>query len=108
MAPVIIIFIIISTWKFPCSLQYMQLLKAFWGRQVALVATKTKSRSTPLWHPDSRAKTTGSHMVLRARNSGAESGSELFKGSKDVASLLVCTRKKIFWLGGVDFLWVTS
>jgi len=23
-------------------------------------------------------------------------------------SLLVCTRKKSFWLGGTDFLWVTS
>jgi len=33
---------------------------------------------------------------LRERNSDVESGRELFKGSKDVASLLVCTRKKIF------------
>jgi len=28
------------------------------------------------------------------RNSGAKCGRELWKGSKDVASLLVCTRKK--------------
>ena len=60
------------------------------------------------WRPvgigDSRAKTTGSHVALRARNSGAESGRELFKGSKDTASLLVYTRKKIFWLGGAGFL----
>ena len=54
-----------------------------------------------------RAKTTRSHVALRARNSGAGCGRELFKGSKDLASLLVCTRKKIVWLG-VDFLWVTS
>jgi len=33
------------------------------------------------------------------RSSGAVSGRELFKGSKDVASLLVCTRKKIFGWG---------
>ena len=46
-----------------------------------------------------RAKTTGSHVALCVRNSGAESGRELFKGSKDSASLLVCTQKKIFWLG---------
>jgi len=41
-------------------------------------------------------KTTGSHVALCARNSDAESGRELFKGSKDVASLLVGTRKKFF------------
>jgi len=38
-------------------------------------------------------------MDLRERNSGAESGRELFKGSKDAASLLVCTRKKCFVWG---------
>jgi len=48
---------------------------------------------------DSCAKTTGLHMALCTRNSGAESGRELFKGSKDVANLLVCTRKKIFGWG---------
>jgi len=35
------------------------------------------------------ARTTGSHMALRMHNSGAESGRELFKGSKDTASLLL-------------------
>ena len=36
---------------------------------------------------------------------GTESGREVFKGSKDTASLLVCTRKKyIFCLKGADFL----
>jgi len=38
-------------------------------------------------------------VALQACSSGAESGRELFKGSKDAASLLVCTRQKIFWLG---------
>jgi len=38
-------------------------------------------------------------MALRVRNSGAEISRVLFKGSKDVASLLVCTRKKIFAWG---------
>jgi len=38
-------------------------------------------------------------MALHARNLGAESGRELFKGSKDAASLLVCTWKKFFALG---------
>jgi len=50
----------------------------------------------------SRVKTTRSHMALRAHNSGAESGRELFKGSRDAASLLVCTRKN-FFVGGADF-----
>jgi len=39
---------------------------------------------------------------LRARNSGANRGRELFKRSKDSANLLVCTRKKIF-VGGCGF-----
>jgi len=41
-------------------------------------------------------------MALRKCNSGAKSGKELFKGSKDLASVLVCTRKKIFGWG----LWI--
>jgi len=36
------------------------------------------------------------------RNSGAESDRELFKGLKDAASLLLCTRKK-FLLGVCGF-----
>jgi len=38
---------------------------------------------------DFRRKTTGLHMALPALNSGAESGRELFKSSKDSAILLV-------------------
>ena len=51
------------------------------------------------WFEDSRAKTTGSHVTLRIRNSGAISGRELFKASKDMASLLVCTQKIFFGWG---------
>jgi len=50
----------------------------------------------------SQKKTTRLHMVLHTQNSGAESGRELFTGSKDLASLLVCTRKK-FLLGVCGF-----
>jgi len=42
-------------------------------------------------------------VALCAQNSGAKSSRELFKGSKDVASLLVCTRK-IFFGWGYGFL----
>jgi len=41
-------------------------------------------------------KTTGSHLALRVRNSSVASGRELCKGSKDMASLLVDTRKKLY------------
>jgi len=40
---------------------------------------------------------------LCVRNLGAKSGRELFKGTKDLASLLVCTRRKIFWFGVCGF-----
>jgi len=60
-----------------------------------------------LWRPayfeDYRIKTTRSHVALRERNSGAKSGRELFKGSKDVVSILVCTQKKIFSWGLWNF-----
>jgi len=36
--------------------------------------------------------------------SGLGSATDLVKGSKDAASLLVCTRKNIFCLGITDFL----
>jgi len=51
---------------------------------------------------DTCTKTTGSHVALRTPNTGAEGGRELCKGSKDLASLLVCTQKN-FWFGGADF-----
>jgi len=46
------------------------------------------------------AKTTGLHE----HNSGAKSSRKLFKGSKDSASLLACTRKNFFAWGVADFL----
>ena len=42
------------------------------------------------------------HMALRKRNFGTESSRELLKGSKDTASLPVCTRKK-FLVGECGF-----
>jgi len=53
---------------------------------------------------DFRRKTTGLHMALPALNSGAESGRELFKSSKDSAILLVWQKfltpqqKNLFWV----------
>ena len=48
---------------------------------------------------DFHTRTTRSHVALHAHNSGVESGRELFKGSKDTESLLVCTQNKFFDLG---------
>jgi len=48
-------------------------------------------------------KNNGSHVPLCKRNSGAESGRQLFKGSKEAASLAAFTRKKF-----ADFLRVMS
>ena len=45
------------------------------------------------------AKTTGLHLALCVRNSGAKSGRELFKGSKDATRLLVCMWKKFVGWG---------
>jgi len=37
-------------------------------------------------------------------SSSPDCARELFKGSNGSASLVNCTRKKIFWLQGADFL----
>jgi len=42
-------------------------------------------------------------VALRKHNSGAESDKELFKGSKEAASLIVCNEKN-FLVGNADFL----
>jgi len=55
-----------------------------------------------------RPKTSSFQLPYQCYSSSADCARELFKGSNRSASLLVCTRKKIFWLGVVDFLWVTS
>jgi len=44
-------------------------------------------------------KQTGSHVALCERSPGATSSRELFKGSKDSASILSLDSKEIFWLG---------
>jgi len=41
-------------------------------------------------------------------SSFADCTRELFKGSNGSDSLLDCIRKKFFWLGLAEFLWVTS
>jgi len=43
------------------------------------------------------AKTTRPHITLQECNSDTESCRELFKGSKDSASCVVCNEKNLFW-----------
>jgi len=51
-----------------------------------------------------RAKTARLHVAFHGNFSGPINITDLVKSSKDSASLVVCTRKKIFWLVVVDFL----
>ena len=51
-----------------------------------------------------RNKNTEMHVALRRNFSGPVYSTDLVKVSKDVASLLACTRKNVFWLGSTDFL----
>ena len=55
-----------------------------------------------------RPKTSNYRLPYQHHSSFANCAGELFKGSNRSASLLVCTRKKFFWLGVAHFLWVTS
>jgi len=48
------------------------------------------------------------HVALRENFSSPVCSTDPVKVSKDVASLVVCTRKEIFCLGVAFFLWVTS
>jgi len=95
------------TWNNPLSKPACLPPKWLIGYSAWPHATTQEQRST-LRHPvafeDSRAKIIGLHVALCARNLGAESGRELFKGSKDTASLLVCTEKRNFFLGVANFL----
>ena len=60
-----------------------------------------------LWRPaafwDLRKKPTKTHMALRGNFSGPVSATDPVKSSKDSASPVVCTWKKLFWLGGAGF-----
>ena len=53
------------------------------------------------------AKTTRSHVALHGNISGSVSARELFKDSKDLASLVVYNEQN-FLVGGADFSWPTS
>jgi len=57
--------------------------------------------SRPVHFEHFHAKTTRSHVALSERNSGAESGRELSKGSNS-ASLVVCNENTFFGWG----LWI--
>jgi len=53
---------------------------------------------------DFREKNTNMHVALRGNFSAPVRVIDLVEVSKGAASLLVCTRKNILWLRGVDFL----
>ena len=51
-----------------------------------------------------RKKTAGSHVALRWNISAPVRVTDLVEVSKDLASLVVCTRTEIFWLGMCFFV----
>ena len=53
-------------------------------------------------------KNSSFQLPYQRPSSSANCARELFNGSNGSASLVDCTRKKIFCLGGAGFLWVTS
>jgi len=53
-------------------------------------------------------KASSLHASLCRNISAAVSVRELFKPSKDLASLRVCNEKQVFQFWVLDFLWVTS
>ena len=52
-------------------------------------------------------KNSSFRLPYQRPSSSANCNRELFKSSNGSASLVDCTQK-IFWLGGADFLWLTS
>jgi len=54
-----------------------------------------------------RKKTADLHMALRRNISAPVRVTDLVEASKDAASLVVCTQKKFFCLGGAGFLSMT-
>jgi len=56
-----------------------------------------------------RPKNSSFRLPYQRPSSFADCARELFNGSTGSASLVDCTRKKIFgWVGGADCLWLTS
>ena len=53
---------------------------------------------------DFRKKNSSFRLPYQRPSSSADCARELFSSSNGSASLVDCTRKKIFWLGGVVFL----
>ena len=81
-----------------------------------LPASKTlfdqKNILSTLWRlggfGDFRKKNSSFRLPYHRASSSADYARELFNCSNGSASLVDCTRKKTFCLGGAGFLWVTS
>ena len=67
-----------------------------------------ESRPTTYSYLDIGLKNSSFRLPYQRPSSSADCARELFNGSNRSASLVDCTRKKSLWLGGADFLWLTS
>jgi len=62
----------------------------------------------PLGFSNFHKKNSSFRLPYQHPSSSADCARELFNSSNGSASLVDCTRKKIFCLRGAGFLWVTS
>ena len=88
----------LSDWEQPLVYWFMWRVKFVAGLISAKELTKLILRRLAAFG-DFRVKTTETQVVLHGNFSGSVSATDPVKGSKDAASLLVCTRK-IFLCGG--------
>jgi len=79
-----------------------------WFIRLSTVCKHFESRRTIYSYFDFGLKNSSFRLPYQRPSSSVDCARELFKGSNASASLVDCTRKTIFWLGGADFLWLTS
>jgi len=81
-------------------LHYFNLTKCIWFYQLLYAVNTLASARIQGF---SEKNNTETHVALQGNFSGPVSSTDPVKVSKDAASLLVCTRKKLFCLGGCGF-----
>jgi len=91
------------------TVRSMLLKRKFWHLPLfKIVGFAFENRSTIHSYFDFGLKNSSFRLPYQRHSSSADCARELFKGSNGSANLVDCTRKKTFWLGGADFLWLTS
>ena len=84
------------------------LLSTFFSLNLLLYMLSLNTLAPGWFWQFSQKKTSSFWLPHQRPSSSADCARELFNGSNRSASLIDCTRKKFFCLGGAGFLWVTS